>query len=159
MLIAAKALFFTAATIAMWFWVILQVQPLSRRWDRALPAWIAAVGAIALIIGTVGVIVCVLMFVARGRGTPALFDAPRQFVAIGPYRYVRNPMYLSALAVFAGFGLYARSLAVLAFAGAWFLFIHAFVLLVEEPGLRRRFGQTYSEYCRRVPRWLPRLAL
>ena len=59
-------------------------------------------------------------------------------------------MYLSAIATFLGFGLYARSLAVLAFAGAWFLMIHFFVVFIEEPGLRRRFGGTYDAY--RSPR-------
>ena len=94
----------------------------------------------------------------RGRGTPAIFDAPRRFVAVGPYKYVRNPMYLSAIATFLGFGLYARSLAVLAFAGAWFLMIHLFVVFIEEPGLRRRFGGTYDAYVYRVRRWMPVVA-
>jgi hypothetical protein len=101
---------------------------------------------------------CIALFVLRGRGTPAIFDAPRIFVAVGPYRYVRNPMYLSAIAIFCGFGLYVRSLAVLIFAAAWFLLIHTFVLFIEEPGLRRRFGRTYTDYCQRVPRWVPRAA-
>jgi protein-S-isoprenylcysteine O-methyltransferase Ste14 len=91
----------------------------------------------------------------RGRGTPAIFDAPRAFVAVGPYRYVRNPMYLSAIATFCGAGLYMRSLAVLAFTVAWLIVIHLFVLFIEEPGLQRRFGGTYDEYRSRVPRWLP----
>ena len=99
---------------------------------------------------------CLFLFVSKGRGTPALFDAPRRFVAVGPYRHVRNPMYLSALATFAGYGFYVRSLAVLAFAAAWFLMIHLVVVLIEEPGLRRRFDGPYADYCAHVPRWLPR---
>jgi protein-S-isoprenylcysteine O-methyltransferase Ste14 len=47
---------------------------------------------------------------------------------------------------------------VLAFSAAWFVLAHAFVLLVEEPGLRRRFGEAYEQYCARVPRWIPRAA-
>lgn len=154
--IALRASIFAAAFMGGWFWVVLRVQPLTREWDAALPAWLAAPGTVVGLAGLLGIVVCVALFVARGRGTPAIFDAPRRFVAIGPYRYVRNPMYLSGLATFVGFGLYVRSLAVLAFAAAWFLLIHGVVLFIEEPGLHRRFGNTYDEYRRRVPRWVPR---
>lgn len=153
--IAIRALTFAVLFMWAWFWVIVQVQPLSRAWDGALPAWIAAPGVALVIFGAAGILVCVAYFVVRGRGTPAIFDAPRHFVAVGPCRYVRNPMYLSGLATFCGAGLYLRSFAVLAFAAGWSLMIHLFVLLVEEPGLHHRFGETYDEYRRRVPRWLP----
>jgi protein-S-isoprenylcysteine O-methyltransferase Ste14 len=153
--IAVRAIVFATAFMGGWFWVVLQLQPLSQRWDAALPAWIAALGAVLGLAGAAGIATCVGLFVVRGRGTPALFDAPRRFVAMGPYRRVRNPMYLSAIAVFAGYGLYVQSLAVLAFAAAWFLLIHMIVLVIEEPGLRRRFGPTYEAYCRQVPRWIP----
>ena len=156
--IAARAVVFAALFMGGWFWVVLRLQPLSRDWDGAFPVWLAAPGVGLGLAGALGVVVCIGLFVVRGRGTPAIFDAPRRFVAVGPYRYVRNPMYLSAIATFCGFALYARSFAVLAFAAGWFLLIHAFVLVVEEPGLRLRFGRTYEQYCDRVPRWLPRAA-
>lgn len=156
--IAARALIFAAAFMGGWFWLVLRLQPLSREWDTALPVWIAAPGIALGSAGALGMVLCIALFVVRGRGTPAIFDAPRRFVAVGPYRYVRNPMYLSAFATFCGFGLYVRSFAVLIFAAAWFLMIHTFVLFIEEPGLRRRFGRTYDEYCRRVHRWMPRAA-
>lgn len=155
MFIAARTVVFAAAFMGGWFWVVLRVAPLSRAWDASLPGWIAAPGAGLGLAGAVGILVCLALFVVRGRGTPAIFDAPRRFVAVGPYRHVRNPMYLGALATFVGFGLYARSFAVLAFAGAWFLLVHAFVLVIEEPGLRRRFGRTYDAYVHQVPRWIP----
>jgi protein-S-isoprenylcysteine O-methyltransferase Ste14 len=108
--------------------------------------------------GAAGIVMCVALFVARGRGTPAIFDAPRRFVAVGPYGYLRNPMYLSAVVSFVGVGLYLRSVATLAFAAAWFAAIHVFVVTIEEPGLRQRFGKTYDDYCVRVGRWWPRVA-
>ena len=46
--------------------------------------------------------------------------------------------------------------AVLAYAGALALTFHVFVVLYEEPTLRRQFGDDYEDYCRRVPRWWPR---
>ena len=154
--IAARALFFATAFMGLWFWVIARLQPLSGQWDAALPPWLAVPGIVLAAAGAAGIAVCITLFVIRGRGTPAIFDAPRAFVAVGPYRYVRNPMYLSAVATFCGAGLYMRSLAVIAFAAVWLLVIHLFVRFIEEPGLRRRFGGTYEDYLRQVPRWVPR---
>jgi protein-S-isoprenylcysteine O-methyltransferase Ste14 len=153
--IAARAVVFAVAFMGGWLWVVLRVQPLSREYDVALPIWITVPGVGLGLAGALGIIVCVAVFVVRGRGTPAIFDAPQRFVGVGPYKYVRNPMYLGAVATFLGVGLSVRSLAVLAFAGAWFLMIHAVVVFIEEPGLRRRFGGTYEAYCQRVSRWMP----
>jgi protein-S-isoprenylcysteine O-methyltransferase Ste14 len=154
--IAVRALIFAAAFMGFWFWVIGRLRPLGEQWNALLPAWVAVPGILLAASGAAGVLICIGLFVVYGRGTPALFDAPRRFVALGPYRWVRNPMYVSALAVFAGCGLYWRSVAVLVFSAAWFALIHAVVVAIEEPGLVVRFGETYEEYCRRVPRWIPR---
>lgn len=152
---AVRAAVFATAFLGAWFWVIQQIRPLSRAWDGTLPVALIAPGAVLGAAGAAMVILCVALFVVRGHGTPAIFDAPRRFVAVGPYRYVRNPMYLGAVALFTGFGLYTRSVAVLVFTVLWFLLIHTVVLLIEEPGLRTRFGQPYEDYCRRVRRWMP----
>jgi protein-S-isoprenylcysteine O-methyltransferase Ste14 len=65
-------------------------------------------------------------------------------------------MYLGALALLAGYGLVVGSVAVLILTAGAGLLAHAFVVLVEEPGLRRRFGESYERYTRSVMRWLPR---
>ena len=155
--LAIRATVFATAFMGGWFWLVFRLQPLSREWDGAMPAWTIAPGLALAAAGAAGMVMCIGLFVVEGHGTPALFDAPRRFVAAGPYRYVRNPMYLSALAAFAGYGLYVRSIAVLVFAAAWFVLIHTVVVLIEEPGLRERFDGTYIDYCARVSRWVPRL--
>lgn len=99
---------------------------------------------------------CVLAFAVIGRGTPAPFDPPRRLVVRGPYRYVRNPMYVGAGVALAGAAVYYASIALLAFTAAFLLVAHIFVLGYEERALRRRFGAEYDDYCRRVRRWLPR---
>jgi protein-S-isoprenylcysteine O-methyltransferase Ste14 len=98
----------------------------------------------------------VAAFALVGKGTPAPFDPPRQFVAVGPYRWVRNPMYLGAVAVICGAGLWLRSIAALGVALLFVLLAHAFVLLYEEPSLEHRFGESYLRYKEAVGRWLPR---
>jgi len=99
---------------------------------------------------------CVWNFAAVGRGTPGPWDAPRQVVATGPYRWVRNPIYLAALLVVLGQAWLFMSLPLLAYAGAMALCCHLFVIGYEEPMLRRRFGSAYLDYRNAVPRWVPR---
>ena len=112
-----------------------------------------------LIVGTstggIIALACVATFVTRGQGTPAPFDPPRKFVAAGPYKFVRNPMYIGGFIVLLGFGLFQQSAAILLFTLPWFLFAHLFVIFYEEPHLRATFGEPYNSYCRSVHRWLP----
>jgi len=98
---------------------------------------------------------CVWVFAAVGRGTPGPWDAPRHFVAVGPYRWVRNPIYLAALLVVLGEAWLFVSRSLLVYAGTMAIVFHLFVVGYEEPRLRRAFGQTYLDYTHRVRRWLP----
>src|SRR5512146_895701 len=99
---------------------------------------------------------CLWLFATVGRGTPGPWDAPRRFVAVGPYRWVRNPMYLSALLVVLGEAWLFLVPSLVMYAAAMAVFFHLFVIGYEEPTLRRTFGETYLEYVRTVPRWIPR---
>lgn len=96
----------------------------------------------------------VVLFGVRGRGTLAPIDPPTTFVAQGPYRYTRNPMYVGVTCWLLSLAGFTASRTVLWYALLLPLGFHSFVVLVEEPGLRRRFGAAYCDYCRRVPRWL-----
>src|SRR5215475_515250 len=98
---------------------------------------------------------CVWNFAAVGDGTPGLWDAPRRVVATGPYRWVRNPIYLAALLVVLGEAWLFMSPPLLEYAGAMGVFFHLFVTGHEEPALSRRFGTAYLDYLRTVPRWIP----
>jgi len=99
---------------------------------------------------------CVWNFAAVGRGTPGLWDAPTRVVAAGPYRWVRNPIYIAALLVVLGEAWLFLSLRLLAYAGVMAVFFHLFVTGYEERTLARRFGRSYLEYRSTVPRWIPR---
>jgi protein-S-isoprenylcysteine O-methyltransferase Ste14 len=99
---------------------------------------------------------CIVTFVFVGTGTPAPFDPPRRLVIRGPYRFLRNPMYLGAGLALLGAAVSYRSVPLLGYAVAFLLVTHAFVVLYEEPTLRRSFDGEYEAYCRRVGRWWPR---
>lgn len=99
---------------------------------------------------------CIIAFVFVGRGTPAPFDPPRRLVVQGPYRFVRNPMYIGAGLALAGAALFYQSFALLGYIGVLFLVTHLFVAAYEEPTLRRTFGKDYMAYCERTGRWWPR---
>ena len=95
-------------------------------------------------------------FLIQGGGTPAPIDPPKELVAVGLYRYVRNPMYVGVLAMIVGHFLWFGYWNLLIYAIAAFIAFHAFVTYYEEPTLKRNFGAAYEEYRKRVPRWLPR---
>ncbi len=128
------------------------------RWPDAWePRW-QLLGFVPLTLGSLLGLRCLLAFAWTGRGTPAPFDPPRRLVVEGLYRHVRNPMYWGAFLILAGqWMLFGRrwdgGVYVLCFAAL----AHLFVRFHEEPSLRRRFGAEYDNYCRMVPRWLPRL--
>jgi len=120
------------------------------------PAGIGASQIAGMVIGGIGAglaLWCVFTFAFIGKGTPAPFDPPRRLVIRGPYRFVRNPMYIGAGFALAGAALFYESWALLVYTSLSFIITHPFVVLYEEPTLRRTFGADYEAYCGRVGRW------
>lgn len=99
---------------------------------------------------------CIWEFASRGRGTLSPVDPPKELVVQGLYRYVRNPMYLSVSTMLLGEALLARSIALLGYWAIFFAAANLFVIVYEEPILRRQFGDSYERYTKQVGRWLPR---
>jgi protein-S-isoprenylcysteine O-methyltransferase Ste14 len=114
------------------------------------------VGFALLALGLPLVIWCWWGFITRGRGTPAPFDPPRNLVVTGPYRFVRNPMYLGAILLLLGEAALWRAPVLAGLAVAFWLIAHVVVVSYEERALARSFGQSYADYRARVKRWLPR---
>jgi protein-S-isoprenylcysteine O-methyltransferase Ste14 len=96
-------------------------------------------------------------FLAQGRGTPAPIDPPKELVAVGFYRYTRNPMYVGVLSMIVGHFLWFGFWNLLIYAVVIFFAFNTFVAYYEEPTLRNKFGAAYEDYCQRVPRWILKL--
>jgi protein-S-isoprenylcysteine O-methyltransferase Ste14 len=142
----------------------------------AIPIWIArrnhvtfvwpangpglALVLVGVLVGAVGLVLftaCVFYFWTRGRGTLAPWDPPRQLVADGPYRFVRNPMISGVIFILAGEACIVRSMPLAEWAALFIVINAIYIPLIEEPMLVTRFGETYRRYRHAVPRFLPRL--
>lgn len=118
--------------------------------------WQQIGGIVTATLGGLLALWCVLAFALIGKGTPAPFDPPRTLVIRGPYRFVRNPMYIGATLGLLGAALFYQSWSLALYAGIFVLLTHLFVIAYEEPTLRRSFGTEYDDYRSSVRRWLPR---
>ena len=116
-------------------------------------------GYLAFPLWLIGIIILLWSFwnfLKEGRGTPAPVDPPKELVATGFYRYVRNPMYVGILATILGHFLWFGYWNLLIYAVVVFFAFHTFVTYYEEPTLKSKFGASYEDYRRKVPRWIPR---
>lgn len=155
--VTVAALLVGAGFFTLWFWLLpgwlgfhLEIASVAPwRWTAAVPS----------VLGFAVALRCVWDFGRTGHGTPAPVAPPKRLVAVGFYRYVRNPMYVGFLTGWAGlwvlFGKW--NLVAMAVAGMVALGVHLFVIGYEEPTLRKMFGAGYEDYCRNVRRWIPRL--
>ena len=121
----------------------------------ASPAPVAWPAAAVIAIGVLLYLWCLWVFAAVGRGTPGPWDPPRRFVAVGPYRWVRNPIYLAGMVIVLGEAWLFGSTALLLYALGVAVAFHLLVVAYEEPRLRARFGEQYEAYRRAVSRWVP----
>lgn len=146
----------------LFFCIFMVALPWLANWllPRPLPVPAEARTWLAGGLATVGIaawLACLDTFSRRGRGTPLPADAPRHLVTAGLFRHVRNPIMAGELLVIWAVALFLASLGAVLYAVAISVLAHLAVVYVEEPELRRRFGESYVEYCREVPRWLPKI--
>jgi protein-S-isoprenylcysteine O-methyltransferase Ste14 len=116
------------------------------------------IGMLFLVAGFGVVIFSSILHLKTGRITPLpVIESPKKFIAIGFYKYWRNPMYLAEVFIFTGLFFLLGYLLLLFYAALVFIIMHLFVLYVEEPELRRVLGGQYIEYTKKVPRWVPKI--
>jgi protein-S-isoprenylcysteine O-methyltransferase Ste14 len=148
-----RGVLWSTAFIGLWVWLGFYVRRFDPGIPLALPSWLVPVGLLLACAGGFVAIACIATFVTIGNGTPAPFDPPREFVVRGPYRYVRNPMYLGAAAVLLGAGLFVSSPSIALLAFGFLGLMHLIVVLHEEAALEARFGDDYLRYKAAVHRW------
>jgi protein-S-isoprenylcysteine O-methyltransferase Ste14 len=115
------------------------------------------VGWVPVVVGALAILWCYGAFLVIGRGTPWPFDPPRELVVTGLYGFVRNPMEAGFVLILFGEALLFESSALVLYMVAGFIWLWVRQVVIEEPRLRRRFGERYEAYRRSVPRWIPRL--
>jgi protein-S-isoprenylcysteine O-methyltransferase Ste14 len=119
--------------------------------------WTRWVGFALMVLAAPVILDFLLRFILEGHGTPVPVAPPQRLVVRGVFRFTRNPAYLAAVTFILGQGLVFASSRVLIYAGILAVAFHLFVIGYEEPTLRGKFGAAYEEYCRTVPRWIPRV--
>jgi protein-S-isoprenylcysteine O-methyltransferase Ste14 len=154
------------ATAALGSFVFLFVGPglvaglvpwLFTRWEmHDFPLALRIVGGVLIAAGVSVVLHGFWRFAVEGLGTPSPAAPTQHLVVGGAYRYVRNPIYLAVTTVIVGEALLLGRLKLLVYAVGCLILFSAFVRFHEEPTLRRKFGEEYEDYCRRVPGWMPR---
>lgn len=158
MFVIARAVTYSALFVGLLL-IYVPARILSR-FGVARPAEFGPRQFLGVTIGAAGAALalwCIFTFATAGRGTPAPFDPPRHLVVVGPYGFVRNPMYVGAVLALLGAAVFYGSWALLSYPVLFLLAAHLFVVGYEEPALRQAFGREYGAYCGRVGRWRPRL--
>jgi len=145
-------------TIVVPWWILSRFAAMDTRWPAASTSWIPrALGVLLVATGLALVSWCITLFARVGKGTLAPWDPTSRLVAVGPYRYTRNPMITGVSSILTGEALAMGSWRLALWALIFIVLNHIYFLLIEEPGLEHRFGEPYLEYKRTVPRWIPRV--
>ncbi len=111
-------------------------------------------GMILILIGGSLYLYCFSLFHFLGKGTPVPIEPPKKLVIKGVYKYTRNPMYISLLIILLGYFLYFGHLSLFFYFLFIMIFFHLFVVFYEEPALKKKFRNSYIEYCKKTRRWL-----
>jgi protein-S-isoprenylcysteine O-methyltransferase Ste14 len=128
-----------------------------RVWPFRLPAQLVPAFWPLLVVGSLLIVAAVGTFERAARASGAIGDAPGELVTRGPYRLMRNPIYVGVAFLLFGVAFFRQSPSFLVSALVFGALIDVYVRRVEEPRLEARFGDSYAAYKRVVPRWLPKL--
>lgn len=110
-------------------------------------------GIIVFAIGLIVMLRCIIQFAFEGKGTLSPIDPTKRLVVRGLYRYSRNPMYVGVMMILIGEAIVTQSATLWIYLAIIFLAFNLFIMLHEEPRLRKVFGEEYLLYCEKVRRW------
>ena len=111
-------------------------------------------GAIIFLTGLSIMLTCIISFAIKGRGTLSPADPTKKLVVSGLYRFSRNPMYVGVTLILIGEAIFFQSVELWIYSLFIFIAFYIFIMLVEEPRLRKDFGEEYNRYCEKVRRWI-----
>jgi len=112
------------------------------------------IGTTAFLIGFVIMLWCILSFAVKGRGTLSPVDPTKKLVVVGLYKFSRNPMYVGVTLMLIGEAIFFQSIELWIYSLFVFITFNIFSIFVEEPRLRKDFGEEYKRYCEKVRRWI-----
>jgi len=118
---------------------------------------IIIIGILISLIGLLLVFWTIFLFKRLGRGTPNPTVPPKELVTKGPYKIVRNPMALGGAILLFGEVVIYYSLSLLLLTILYMIILYLNAIFVEEPELKKRFGHSYKQYLKEVPRFFPNI--
>lgn len=128
-----------------------------RQADEILPPaflWFHILGLAIFTAGTVLMLICIVNFALHGKGTLSPADPTKKLVIAGPYKFSRNPMYVGVMMMLIGESIYFQSSKLGVYALIIFIAFYTFIVFFEEARLQNDFGNEYTEYRKRVRRWI-----
>jgi protein-S-isoprenylcysteine O-methyltransferase Ste14 len=108
-------------------------------------------------LGAALAIYCTLLMKIQGKGTPLVKEPPKKIMDKNIYGIVRNPMMWSLILVLLGEIIWFGSALLIIWFFAWLRIGYLIIKDYEEPQLAQRFGEEWFQYCKRVPRWIPKI--
>jgi protein-S-isoprenylcysteine O-methyltransferase Ste14 len=141
-------LFYALAVLGGWM--------LHRQWPLLIANAAGVLTVIAWLLGAcwVGLVASSVGLFRRKQTSMITFRPSSTLVSTGPYKFTRNPMYLSLALLTLAFALFLNTWWIVVLLFPALLAVQRFVIVHEEKYLRRRFGADYEAYARHVRRWL-----
>lgn len=136
--------------------VLAVFEPVPFRGQWRQDVWLDALGLGITLLGQV-IRVLVIGYTPIRSGGAKKKVAAEALHTTGLLNHVRNPLYVGNVLVTTGLALIHNNPYVYALVIPLTLFAYVAIVAAEEAFLTRRFGDSYRDYCRRVPRWLPNL--
>ncbi len=152
---AVFALIVQGAGVVLLPYAFTRWQPGTSQW----PVVVRVVGVVLIAVGGIVVAWAFTQFAAEGAGVPIPGEPNSQRLTVGgPYRYVRNPLYVASVVAISGQALLLSRPVLLIYAAAFLAITFFLVHWIEDPALARRFGRQFEDYRDQVPGWWPRLS-
>jgi protein-S-isoprenylcysteine O-methyltransferase Ste14 len=111
-------------------------------------------GFLVFVTGFLIMLICIISFAVKGRGTLSPADPTKKLVVTGLYKFSRNPMYIGVMMILTGEAIFFESVSLWIYLLVVNIGFNIFILLHEEPRLQKDFGEEYKKYCQKVRRWI-----